>query len=85
MPMRDEWFMRVRAAVNAVDPAGLLSSGATDDEYDPEVEELVGWLRSGRQLTPQVIVKVFERWFSGSGHCTWEQATQIAALVVTRP
>ena len=47
MLMRDEWFVRVKAAVDAVDPVGLLGLGAPDDEYDPEVEELAGWLRGG--------------------------------------
>jgi hypothetical protein len=28
MPMRDEWFMCVKAAVDAVDPVGLLGLGA---------------------------------------------------------
>jgi hypothetical protein len=83
MLMRDEWFVRVKAAVDAVDPVGLLGLGAPDDEYDPEVEELAGWLRGGGQLTPQVIVDVFDRWF-WPGYCTWEQAARIAALVVTQ-
>jgi hypothetical protein len=31
-----------------------------------------------------MIVEVFDRWFA-PGYCTWEQAVQIAALVVTPP
>lgn len=84
MSVRDEWFMRVKAAVDAVDPVGLLGLGAPEDEYDPEVEELAGRLRSGGQLTPQVIVDVFDRWF-WPGYCTAEQAVRIAALMVTQP
>jgi len=37
MALRDGWVARVKAAVDAVEPVGLLGLGAPQDEYDPEV------------------------------------------------
>jgi hypothetical protein len=48
MALRDGWFVRVKTAVDAVDPVGLLGLGVPKDEYDPEVAELAGMARSGQ-------------------------------------
>jgi hypothetical protein len=48
MALRDGWFVRVKTAVDAVDPVGLLGLGVPKDAYDPEVAELAGMARSGQ-------------------------------------
>lgn len=48
--------MAARAVVNAEDPIGLLGVDAPEDEYDPEVMDLVKWRE---KLTPERIVDVF--------------------------
>jgi hypothetical protein len=35
------FFLAVRTVVNREDPVGLLDAGAPEDEYDPEVGDLI--------------------------------------------
>jgi len=41
--VRSAYFLAARTVVNREDPAGLLGFGAPEDEYDPEVEDLIKW------------------------------------------
>ena len=40
------YFLTARTAVNREDPVGLLGMGAPEDEYDPEVRDLVEWRKA---------------------------------------
>jgi hypothetical protein len=55
---RDELFMRVRSAFNAVDPAGLLRLGSPEDEYNPEVQDVCRRVSDGEELTPELLRSV---------------------------
>lgn len=51
------YHLAVRAVVNREDPADLLGMGCPDDEYDPELRDLIKWrTRPARQgwRTPRV-------------------------------
>jgi hypothetical protein len=73
---RSAYFLAVRAVVNREDPAGLLSFGAPEDEYDPEVEDLIRWRQA---VTPDEVTDVFRRWFGDQGVILAEMAARIAA------
>lgn len=70
------YFLAARAVVNEVDPVGLIGMGCPDDEYDPEVEDLVA---SRRPVTPEGVAEVFIQWFGAdSGRITSDDAARIA-------
>jgi hypothetical protein len=72
---RSAYFLAVRAVVNREDPVGLLAIGAPDDEYDPEVQELV---TTGDAVTAEQVRAVFLRWFGAPGVMSPEVAARIA-------
>jgi len=73
------YFLAVRAVVNEVDPIGLVAIDCPEDEYDPEVEDLIKWREP---VTPDRVAEVFIRWFGPeSGHMASEKAARIAAGV----
>lgn len=75
--MRSAYFLAVRAVVNNEDPVGLIAMGAPDDEYEPEIEDLIKWREPA---TPEAVGEVFLRWFgSGAGDLTNESAARIAS------
>jgi hypothetical protein len=69
-------YDRVKRVINAADPIGLLRSGAPDDEYHGEIDEIAGWLPEDDWKTiakAQVAVHhVFTRWFGATiaGPCS---------------
>ena len=71
---------QVRAIVNAVDPIGLIAMGAPEDEYDPEVADLV---RLRGHVRADEVVQVFVRWFGEDGQMEREHAASIAAGINT--
>jgi len=75
--MRSAYFLAVRAVINNEDPVGLIAMGAPDDEYDPEIEDLITWREP---VSPEAVVEVFLRWFgSEAGDLTDEAAARIAS------
>ncbi|RKS74128.1 hypothetical protein CLV35_2629 [Motilibacter peucedani] len=58
--MAPELFLAVRALVNSVDPVGLIALECPEDEYDPEVADL---LRLRPPVTPDDVHAIFLRWF----------------------
>jgi len=52
------YFLTARTAVNREDPVGLLGMGAPEDEYDPEVRDLVKWRKA---VTAEQVSAVFLR------------------------
>lgn len=53
----------IAAAFAAADPAGLIYFGFPDDEYDPEVNDLLRRLQAGNVLSPELLADVLIRWF----------------------
>lgn len=76
--MRPAFFLAVREAVNAEDPADLLAGGASEDAYDPEVETLVGWREA---VTPDVVADVFQEYVGETGRLDHATAERIARAV----
>ena len=58
--MSSPLFLAARAVVNAEDPVGLLAMDAPEDEYDPEVMDLVKWRGA---VTPERVIDVLVHWF----------------------
>ena len=69
------YFLTARTAVNREDPVGLLGMGAPEDEYDPEVRDLVKWRKA---VKAEQVSAVFLRWFGESGVMPPDMAARIA-------
>lgn len=69
------YFLAARTAVNREDPIGLLGMGAPEDEYDPEVRDLI---KSRNVVTAEQVSAVFLHWFGESGAITSDTAARIA-------
>lgn len=68
-------FLGVRAIVNREDPLRLLYLGAPEDEYDPEVTDLIKWHGAA---TKEQVTAVFLRWFGEVGVMPPDMAARIA-------
>jgi hypothetical protein len=74
--MPSAYFLAARA-VNEVDPVGLIDIGCPEDEYDPEVEDLIKWRDP---VSAERVADVFLRWFGPeSGAMSSSDAARIAA------
>jgi hypothetical protein len=69
-----DYRQAMRELFNQVDPMALIDGGAPEDEYDPEIGDLLRWRKP---VTSQDISSVFERWFSTS--IASEDAARLAA------
>ena len=58
--MASEHFLRAREVINREDPIGLLALGAPEDEYDPEVRDLMS---RPTPVTRARVREVFLMWF----------------------
>jgi hypothetical protein len=72
---RSAYFLAARIVVNREDPVGLLGMGAPEDEYDPEVKDLVKWHEG---VTADQVRAIFLRWFGESGVMPPDMAARIA-------
>ncbi|MFD9947551.1 hypothetical protein ACFWYW_06760 [Nonomuraea sp. NPDC059023] len=82
--MTDDQMAAVRALIKAHDPEGLLGMGAPDDEYDPEVRDLVALIRGGEEITSDAVGTIWNRWFNNvSDWCVREpeQVSEVAAAL----
>jgi hypothetical protein len=61
----DALFSAIRALINQYDPEDLLDI-APQDEYDPEVRELVNLARGREKITSEVIARAWLRYFGAS-------------------
>jgi len=59
----DKAWVEVKRVVAAADPIGLLAGGAPDDEYDPEVTDLVRLVLGPSEITRDRVDAVWTRWF----------------------
>ena len=83
--LRDKYqsaFGDVRAVIDRLDPIGLLASGAPDDEYDPQVTDLVRLVLRPAPLGEAQVDEVWRRWFGDdySAVGTSELARQVNEL-----
>lgn len=69
------YFLAARTVVNREDPVGLLAMGAPEDEYDPEVRDLIKWRNP---VTAECVAATFLRWFGESGAMPSGMAARIA-------
>ncbi|MGI8333720.1 hypothetical protein ACRYCC_27550 [Actinomadura scrupuli] len=74
-------FRAVRTLINQHDPEGLLQVSAPEDEYDPEVEDLVALVQGDVEITSTSVSEIFNRWFGSSHWIANEQddITEVAA------
>ncbi|MFI6388177.1 hypothetical protein [Nonomuraea sp. NPDC050540] len=82
--MTDDQMAAVRALIKEYDPEGLLGMGAPDDEYDPEVRDLVALVRGEEEITPDAVGTIWNRWFNNvSDWCAREpeQVREVAAAL----
>ena len=68
-------FLAARAVVNAEDPIGLLAIDAPEDEYEPEVRDL---LKRRVALTADDVIAVFVRSFGADYRLPEDMARRIA-------
>jgi hypothetical protein len=76
-------YLEVRGILNAHDPVGLISMGAPEDEYEPEVGTILPRLKEASDPSGvQVILQdEFVRWFGGVGMFTFEEFAPVAEEV----
>jgi hypothetical protein len=53
----------VREVVNGLDPVGLIAGGAPEDEYGPEVADLVRLVMRPEPFDEETVDAVWRRWF----------------------
>lgn len=49
--------------MNDLDPEGLIALEAPEDEYDPEVSDLVDLILGGRPVSGRAVSEIWIRWF----------------------
>lgn len=69
------YFLAARTVVNREDPVGLLGVGGPEDEYEPEIRDLIKWRKA---VTAEQVSAVFLRWFGESGAMPTDMAARIA-------
>ncbi len=74
----DRAFSATRQIVNKHDPIGLIELGAPDDEYEPEVTDLVRLVLKDVPLDEGAVEAVWIRWFGDIGRL--EGTPVLAAL-----
>lgn len=74
----DDAFAAVREVINRHDPEGLIEIGAPEDEYDPEVADLVRLVLGANGPNDEAVLAVWEKWFSGLPSMPPERAASIA-------
>jgi Domain of unknown function (DUF1871) len=58
-------FNTIKEVINEWDPIGLLDDGEPDDEYTPEIRDIVQLLTSIKSVDELAVIihKVFLKWF----------------------
>jgi hypothetical protein len=59
----DDALIATREVVNSHDPIALLEIGAPDDEYDPEIADLVRLVLAEEPIQEAAVNDVWVRWF----------------------
>ena len=79
-PQQSPRYLRVREVVNRHDPMNLISIGSPEDEYDPEIAEIMDALTdvaSPEALSPR-LADIFHRWFGGPEHVKFRGWSELA-------
>lgn len=66
----------VTAALNGHDLLGVMSHGAPEDEYDPEMWDFVRLIGEGVTITPEVVATIWHKWFGNSWGITTSEVEQ---------
>jgi hypothetical protein len=74
----DDAFTAVREVINRHDPTGLIESGCPEEEYDPEVADLVRLVLGADGPTPDAVQEVWEKWFGHIPGMSSDGAASIA-------
>ncbi len=76
-------FLGLRNIINKIDPIGLISLHCPDDEYDPEVNEILKIIPDSRsvQQLADMIHSVFIKWFDPQLAKNYEDYHRIAELI----
>lgn len=74
----DDAFAAVKALVDARDPVGLLAQGAPENEYEPEVGDLVRLVLEREPPTGSTVNDIWCRWF-GDEHTLGPTADDLAS------
>jgi hypothetical protein len=72
-------FQAIRLLINQSDPEALLGIGAPEDEYDPEVNDLLTLVQGAEEITSASVSEIFNRWF-GQSHWTANRQDDIAEV-----
>jgi hypothetical protein len=72
--------LRIREMINAEDPVGLLALGAPEDEYDPQVVDLIKWRQA---VTADQVRSTFRKWFEESGDLSDDVAARLAVAITS--
>jgi len=78
----------VKEAIDKCDPIGLLNTGAPEDEYDPEIEEIAEKVANCRNVEEiqNLIYETFVKWFDqdivGESEKYKEPAENIAKYIL---
>ena len=67
----------IKVVVDEADPIGLLSGGAPDDEYEPEISDLEERIAAGEVPTEVMVWDVIARWFGPNTTAPPEAVEQI--------
>jgi hypothetical protein len=75
---------KILEVINNLDPAGLLSMGCPEDEYKPEISEIMISMLSidTAEELAQRILDVFNRYFAGFFHHSYEDCLVIAKQIM---
>jgi len=79
-------YFVLRSIINEADPVGLLNSGAPEDEYDPEVRDILLGLPGyfiNAQKVGHLVVRVFDSWFS-PGTVSEDEGQRIGDAIYTK-
>jgi hypothetical protein len=68
--------------LNAHDLSGVMDHGAPETEYDPEMEDFAALITAGTPITPEVVARVWHKWFGDRfGDTTGEPEPPNPAMV----
>jgi hypothetical protein len=76
-------FKIVKKIINEWDPEGLLSCGAPEDEYEPEIEEIIFRIKNENTLNEigTIVSDVFTSWFNDPIKYTIKNCMEVANIV----
>jgi hypothetical protein len=76
-------FRTIKGIINNWDPYDLLSAGASDDEYEPEIEEIIFRMKNENTLNEitNIVSDVFSKSFNDPIHFSIENCAGVAEII----